>query len=246
MEILNYCMKNKVQVWTLKEGYKLGDDITCKVLAFAFSLAAELERNLISMRTREALKRKRAEGVRLGRTPGKKSASTVLTGKEEEIRKLISEGLSKDSIAKIFGVHRHTIVRYFQQYGIKKNGIYLLGDTAADIPKQLTSESLIALQKQLKGLADANYSIPTIAKMYNIKKESVHFVLDRDEEHLGYIETEFKKMIALKIPIATMARILEIDFSILGNIFRVLKIKVNYCSYINKSKGELISEQATN
>ena len=61
MEILNQCMQRECIVWTIKDGYRLGDDIQSKVLAFAFGLSAEIERNLISQRTREALARKKAE-----------------------------------------------------------------------------------------------------------------------------------------------------------------------------------------
>ena len=57
MEILSYCMRRGCKVWTIKDGYRLGDDIQSKVLAFAFGLSAEIERNLISQRTREALAR---------------------------------------------------------------------------------------------------------------------------------------------------------------------------------------------
>ena len=54
MEVLNSCMKKDVQVWTIKDNYRLGNDISSKVLAFAFGLSAEIERNLISQRTKEA------------------------------------------------------------------------------------------------------------------------------------------------------------------------------------------------
>lgn len=52
MTILNFCMKKEAQVWTIKDNYRLGVDIQSKVLAFAFSLSAEIERNLISQRTK--------------------------------------------------------------------------------------------------------------------------------------------------------------------------------------------------
>ena len=72
MEILNICMNKDCKVWTIKDHYRLGDDIASKVLAFAFGLSAEIERNLISQRTREALARKKSEGVVLGRHKGRK------------------------------------------------------------------------------------------------------------------------------------------------------------------------------
>ena len=80
MGVLNECMNRDIQVWTIKDNYRLGSDINSKVLAFAFGLSAEIERNLISQRTKEALARKKAEGVVLGRPKGSKSAKTKLTG----------------------------------------------------------------------------------------------------------------------------------------------------------------------
>lgn len=74
MGVLNECMNRDIQVWTIKDNYRLGSDINSKVLAFAFGLSAEIERNLISQRTKEALVRKRAEGVILCRPKGSKSA----------------------------------------------------------------------------------------------------------------------------------------------------------------------------
>lgn len=58
MSILNYCMEKEIKVWTIKDNYRLGDDLTSKVLAFAFGLSAEIERNLISQRTKETLVKK--------------------------------------------------------------------------------------------------------------------------------------------------------------------------------------------
>jgi DNA invertase Pin-like site-specific DNA recombinase len=55
-------MEKDVKVFAIKEGYELGNNINSKVLAFAFSLSAEIERNLISQRTKEALARKKSEG----------------------------------------------------------------------------------------------------------------------------------------------------------------------------------------
>src|SRR5574344_1242355 len=91
MSVLNEMMKKEVRIWTIKDNYRLGDDIESKVLAFAFGLSAEIERNLISQRTKEALARKRSEGVVLGRPKGRKSAPDKykLSGKEVLIKELL-------------------------------------------------------------------------------------------------------------------------------------------------------------
>ena len=89
MSILNYLMQNGVIVYTVKEGYKLGQDIQSKVMAFAFSISAEIERNLIVERTTEALKRRKAEGQKLGRPKGSKNKSYKLSDKKEEIIKFL-------------------------------------------------------------------------------------------------------------------------------------------------------------
>lgn len=115
MEILNICMKKNCRVWTIKDNFRLGDDIQSKVLAFAFGLSAEIERNLISQRTREALARKKEEGVVLGRPKGKYSSYTKLTGKEDIIRQMLMENKSITSIAKKCHVNRGTIYRFLSK-----------------------------------------------------------------------------------------------------------------------------------
>lgn len=116
MEILSICMKKECRVWTIKDGYRLGDDIQSKVLAFAFGLSAEIERNLISQRTKEALARKKAEGVVLGRPKGRKSSPDKykLSGKELLISELLKNGTSHRKIAKICKVDRNTLARFIE------------------------------------------------------------------------------------------------------------------------------------
>ncbi len=114
MEILNQCMEKECRVWTIKDSYRLGDDIQSKVLAFAFGLSAEIERNLISQRTKEALARKKAEGVILGRPKGKKSEKVKLSGKEEIIKDLREHGVSIVEIARIYKVNRNTVSSFIK------------------------------------------------------------------------------------------------------------------------------------
>ena len=115
MSILNHLMLNGVRVWTIKDNYRLGDNIQSKVLAFAFALSAEIERDLISQRTKEALARKRMEGVILGRPNGKKSSRVKLSGREKEIQKLLDRHISKSAIGRIYGVNRMTVDSFLRE-----------------------------------------------------------------------------------------------------------------------------------
>ena len=87
MSFLHQCMERDIIVLTVKERYELGNNINSKILAFAFSLSAEIERNLISQRTMQ---------VRL-------------SGKENVIKKMINEKCSMNEIAEKFGVNRQTL-----------------------------------------------------------------------------------------------------------------------------------------
>lgn len=114
MYILHYCMNIGCKIWTIKDNYRLGADIQSKVLAFAFGLSAEIERNLISQRTKETLTRLKAENKHIGRPKGKRNTTTKLTGKDKLIKHLLSQNLKKYEIAKILHVHYTTLYTYLK------------------------------------------------------------------------------------------------------------------------------------
>ena len=99
----------------LKEGIRLNGkkDLQAKVMVTLFGLFAEIERDLISMRTKEALQVAKASGKRLGRPPGVYGKSK-LDGKKEEIKAFLDLKVSKASIAKIAGVDRSTLYHFIR------------------------------------------------------------------------------------------------------------------------------------
>lgn len=120
MSILSYCMEHEISVWTIKDNYRLGPDLQSKILAFAFSLSAEIERNLISQRTKEAMKRLKAEGKVLGRPLGSPNKRYKLSGREERIYLCLAKRYSLAKTARTFHVQASTLkrflVREFENY----------------------------------------------------------------------------------------------------------------------------------
>ena len=112
MSILNYCLNTEATIITIKDNFRLDTGIQSKVLAFAFGLAAEIERNLISQRTKEALAVRQAKGFKLGRPFGAKSQKLKLSGKEKIIFDLLNKGYSKSAIARKLRVHRETLKNF--------------------------------------------------------------------------------------------------------------------------------------
>jgi len=113
MELLSILLRAGVELHVVKNNQVLKDDLQSKVFAMAFSIAAEIERELISQRTREALQRRKAEGKPLGRPKG--SYSSKLDRYQKQIEELLSKGVSISSIAKIIEIPYSTVYSYVQR-----------------------------------------------------------------------------------------------------------------------------------
>lgn len=115
MAIMGICLDKKVTVYSIKDGYAFDDSINSKVLSFAFGLVAEIERNLISQRTKEALALKRAQGVRLGRRKGDCPKRKSLSYHKQDIINRIRQGESIARICRYYEVSVETFRLYRQK-----------------------------------------------------------------------------------------------------------------------------------
>lgn len=113
MEILKNLMDKNVKVIITKGNIILGDNIQSKVLAFAFGLSAEIERELISSRTQQALLKLKSEGKQLGRPTGRTSSSK-LDNKINDIKTLLSKKVSVTSISKILECSQSTLRNFIK------------------------------------------------------------------------------------------------------------------------------------
>ena len=164
MNIMGKCLNKGICLYTIKEGYSFDDSINSKVLCFAFGLVAEIERNLISMRTKEALAQKKASGTRLGRPEGSSKKRVSICKQMPKISDMINSGVPLVKIAKEVGVHRNTLKKYMDGYR-----------EAKDIMKQLLCYRELSDTKRLKN------SIGTLGG-------GNHFIeLDKDRCGMSYL-----------------------------------------------------------
>lgn len=116
MGIMGKCLSKGINLYTTKEKYCFDNSINSKVLCFAFGLVAEIERNLISMRTKEALALRRAEGVVLGRRKGSCTKLRILVENRMEVIRMLDENKSVGEICRHFGLSRDTFAKFRNQY----------------------------------------------------------------------------------------------------------------------------------
>lgn len=118
LEILEYATKNNLQVHIAKQNMRFDDSLNAKITATVLGLAAEIEREFISARTKEALAKRKADGVILGRPKGK--AETVkLDAHEKDIRRYLKLGISKRAIAKLVGCSPSTLYDWLDRHKIR-------------------------------------------------------------------------------------------------------------------------------
>lgn len=118
LDVLKICLEKGIMVQTIKDNYTLGNDPMSKLIASIYGYLAEMERNLISQRTKEGLKRRVAEGVKLGRKPGGHNSHYKLSGKEKETRKMLVAGVSKANICRIFQCNGKTLNDFIERFGL--------------------------------------------------------------------------------------------------------------------------------
>ena len=115
MSVLNTCSSKGISIHSIKDNFDLSENINSKIIAFAFALAAEIERNLISQRTKEALALRKAAGIKLGRPPGKSRKKENAYKSWDAINQKIKEGIPLSEIARQYKIHRNTLRNYMNE-----------------------------------------------------------------------------------------------------------------------------------
>lgn len=118
MEILSIAMHKGIRIYAIKGNWQLDSSIQSKIIAMAFSMATEIERELISQRTREALRTKIEQGVKLGRPRG--PGKSKLDQYRPEIEALLANGSAQKFIAKRYRTSESNLLRWIRKHGLRK------------------------------------------------------------------------------------------------------------------------------
>lgn len=116
MTILSRCMDKGIHLYSLKDRYVLNDSLNTKAVSLAFGLVSEIEHNLMSVRTKEALAHKKSTGVCLGRPKGSDAKQSFLEENREEVMDMLERGESIVAICKHFNVSRNTYYQFRRNY----------------------------------------------------------------------------------------------------------------------------------
>ena len=118
MEILSVATQKGVNVYAVKGNWCLDGSLQSKIVAMAFALASEIERDLISQRTREALRYKKAQGIKLGRPPG--PGKSKLDGFRPEIESLLANGATQKFIAVRYHTTPANLHNWLSKHGLRR------------------------------------------------------------------------------------------------------------------------------
>ncbi|MCB0014885.1 MAG: recombinase family protein [Anaerolineales bacterium] len=118
MEILSLAMQRGIHVYAVKGNWQLDDSIQSKIVAMAFAMAAEIERDLISQRTKEALAARKRAGKKLGRPAG--SGKSKLDKHRPEIEALLANGSTQKFIAERYGTTEANLSRWLKKHGLRR------------------------------------------------------------------------------------------------------------------------------
>lgn len=121
LEILKFASERQVSVVIVKNGLTFDNSMQSKITATILGLAAEIERDFISMRTREALSKRKASGKRLGRPPGSVAKRYKLDEKRTEIERYQKMGINYTAIAKLVGVSRPTLRIWLERNQLERD-----------------------------------------------------------------------------------------------------------------------------
>lgn len=124
MDILHFCMERGCIIHTVKDRFTLGDDIQSKVLAFAFGLSAEIERQMIRQRTKEGLRLRVRQGILLGRPPQTmcdKPLDESFNAQKDKVVEQFKWGVPERRLAQNFGIDRNTLARWLHRWGVKRS-----------------------------------------------------------------------------------------------------------------------------
>ncbi len=165
MDILHYCMEKGCIIYTVKDKFVLGDDIQSKVLAFAFGLSAEIERQMIRQRTKEGLRLRMKLGVLVGRPIGRLSENVKLDAVKDKVIEQYNWGVPLRRLAENFNVDRNTISRTLSRWGITEKKDWQKkqrNETYKDEPYKVVN---LDMQKCIQ-LISEDKTIPEIAERF--------------------------------------------------------------------------------
>lgn len=119
MQVLAIALEKGINIYAVKGKWQLDQSIQSKIIAMVFAMAAEIERDLISKRTKEALKAKKAAGVKLGRPKG--IGKSKLDPYKLEIEALLNNGSTQKFIANRYGTTEANLSLWLKKHGLKHN-----------------------------------------------------------------------------------------------------------------------------